>query len=534
MSTELRALLRDAAARPSVRFDAETAVARGRALRRRRRLVTATVVVLLALGGTAGWSVSRSAPPRDIRATDHPAARAAGFTVTIPPGWRRAVRVLTPGLSDPREILAAGTFPLPVSARYDPACDNQLPAAVVRAMGPTDAFVWVLERATSSPTAPPRPARLGDGTVLKPVADCPGVAEHGARMLWGSFQDQGREFYAAVVLGRDAPAGRVAEAGALLDSLHFEPLRAPAVDATLAWVAPSGLVVADPYRGDATPGASSVGDWCSTCPLIGVGDYAYTAQNGRIYRLDPGGTRLRAVGTGADLFKATTPGLFYVRVGDRLERWRATRGRVAGPWRIPAGYRLTEPPVAVADGVLVVSDRDSIELTLARWDTGSGRVTRLGTVWHPVDSFRARGARTSTVAWVDCPASGAPPCALVIGDSVGGARRRIAAPEPGTGFLYGGAFSPDGTRLAAFVSATRGGGTATLVIVDLATGRVRPVAGSTVEIGEAYGYAAWSPSGRWLVFGGIDATMRAYELGTARAVPLPYAGAYSVAALAPR
>jgi hypothetical protein len=447
------------------------------------------------------------------------------------------------GLTDPHEILAAGTFPLPVSQSSDVACDNQLPESVVRAMRPTDVFVWVLERATSNPSAPPRPAHLGDGTVLKPMADCPRVAARGERILWGAFQDQGREFSAAVVSGRDASPEREREADSLLDSLRFDPRRAPAVDASLAWIAPAGLTVADPYAvtGGASGGSSgspsdgsAAGDWCTTCPVIRVGEYAYTAQNGTVYRLDPGTTRLRAVGTGSDVFPATTPGLFYVQVGDRVERWRATRGRVAGPWRIPAGYRLTDPPLAVADGVLVETDGDAIETTLARWDTGSGRVTRLGTVWHPIDTFRPGGARTSRVAWVDCPASGAPPCALVLGDSVMGARRRIVAPTPGTGFLYGGAFSPDGSRLAAFVSASRGGGTATLVLVDVATGQVQPVPDASVDIGEAYGYATWSPSGRWVVFGGIDPPMHAFELGTRAAVALPYPSDYSVAALPAR
>src|SRR5690348_1081106 len=472
MSTDLRTLLRDAAATPSALFDVTRAFTSGRALRRRRRITAAVVALALGAGGTAAWTASRSTPSRDVRTTERPVARAAGFTVAIPPGWRRADRVLS-DLTDPREILAAGTFPLPVSRSSDVACDNQLPASVVRAMRPTDVFVWVLERATSYPTAPPRPARLGDGTVLKPMADCPRVAARGERVLWGSFQDQGREFYAAVVLGRDTSPAREQQADALLDSLRFDPRRAPALDASLAWIGPSGLTVADPYAPTRAPSPSAgppsaaptAGDWCTMCPLVRVGDYAYTAQNGTVYRLDPGSTRLRAVGTGSDLFRATTPRLFYVQVGDRVERWRATRGRVAGPWRIPAGYRLTDPPLAVADGVLVETDGDGIDTTLARWDTGSGRVTPLGTVWHPIDTFRAGGARTSRIAWVDCPPSGAPPCALVLGDSITGARRRITAPTPGTGFLYGGAFSPDGTRLAAFVSATRGGGTATLVLV---------------------------------------------------------------------
>jgi hypothetical protein len=76
-----------------------------------------------------------------------------------------------------------------------------------------------------------------------------------------------------------------------------------------------------------------------------------------------------------------------------------------------------------------------------------------------------------------------------------------------------------------------------LVIVDLATGIVTLVPGSIAEYGEPYGFAIWSPDGRWVFFGGFSQPggkilhhVGAYRIGTTRATQLGLPQDYSVVA----
>ena len=81
---------------------------------------------------------------------------------------------------------------------------------------------------------------------------------------------------------------------------------------------------------------------------------------------------------------------------------------------------------------------------------------------------------------------------------------------PGRG-AYAGAFSPDGSRLAA----VQGG---RIALVDLAAGSVRYVPHARVA---AAGAIAWAPSGRWLFFAGRHGGLLAYRPGDPRPLVLP-------------
>lgn len=144
--------------------------------------------------------------------------RARGVEVRLPDGWRRAPKSLTPRLTDPREIFAAGTYPL----RYRPTNCEAFAGSAREDLGRRDALVVVQEQGNPhSPGFPPRPRSFA-GRPAQPGG--PGCGEHpGADTWWLPFRDAGRRFYALVVIGREGSWRTRSEAFALLDSLRFDP-----------------------------------------------------------------------------------------------------------------------------------------------------------------------------------------------------------------------------------------------------------------------------------------------------------------------
>jgi hypothetical protein len=124
-------------------------------------------------------------------------------------------------------------------------------------------------------------------------------------------------------------------------------------------------------------------------------------------------------------------------------------------------------------------------------------------------------------------------CPLHITDIVTG-KDRVVAPLPGHGgFIGGGAFSPDGRLLAAFVSAGpdigRTAGVATgqeaqLVVIDEAGASAAP-SNSVVPISEPVAAAVWS-SGH-VFFGGTAGVIHTYGLGATQAITLKIPTSYA-------
>jgi hypothetical protein len=169
----------------------------------------AAVIAAIVLLWPAATPRPRPAEPRDWTTTTN-AAR--GFSVSLPAGWALARERLTPKLVDPRELFSAGTFPL----HYRPGGCNHMPDAALRSMGPRDGFVSVLESSPSD-TFPPRPRhfRAQPTTGLECI-------QNRFETSWLLFADRGRDFYALVVLGRQAPASVRGQAFEILDRLRVE------------------------------------------------------------------------------------------------------------------------------------------------------------------------------------------------------------------------------------------------------------------------------------------------------------------------
>ena len=145
-----------------------------------------------------------------------------GFEVTFPSDWMRAEEVLTPALTDPREILSVGTVE-PVANDASSPC-AQHPVATLARVGPRDAFVTIQERANElSGEMRQGPPRLD---AVRPDAgeasQCVGHAVP-FKTYWMPFELGGRGFYADAAIGDDASPELRAQLQAVLDSFEVSP-----------------------------------------------------------------------------------------------------------------------------------------------------------------------------------------------------------------------------------------------------------------------------------------------------------------------
>jgi len=134
-------------------------------------------------------------------------------------------------------------------------------------------------------------------------------------------------------------------------------------------------------------------------------------------------------------------------------------------------------------------------------DASTGRVLiRTGPVHNLYDVV---GVDFTNVVFVPSGCDAGCPMDLV--DTSTGATEALPAPPTTTGFIGGGAISSAGD-IAAFAAIPGGSGgpSAELVLIDAS--RVERVVGIALTVSEPVGAAAWDPTGRWLVFGGLRAT----------------------------
>jgi hypothetical protein len=328
------------------------------------------------------------------------------------------------------------------------------------------------------------------------------------------------------------------------------------------------LVLGDPVSGTVRRLGGPFMWGCGGCAIVRGGNSLFVGEADGIYRLDRPRYRATKIANDQIVFPATVPGQLFVASaspaepqGDNVHLITMTGTNLGGPWTAPSGYALTYPPRSTASGIVVEkviappispSASPTASPTLAIWNprTGSiGHVLDLGGAGL-IDTTTADGH--TTVAWLrelrgHCFYPGGD-CQLVLTDLTTGLDR-VIAPTGSLGFLGGGAFSPDGTKIAAFIHPDHilgpglNGQVMKLVIVDVATGTVRPVPGSIAEYGEPYGFATWSPDGRWVFFGGFSGGgqrrgkvlhhVGAYRIGTTRATELGLPQNYSVVAVQP-
>jgi hypothetical protein len=174
----------------------------------------ALAAATLALAACGGGGDEQAAPKPTTYA-------AHGITVTLPAGWQRAAHSLTPDLVEPREVVAAGTFPL----RYRATGCSHMPGSALEDLGPRDAFVTLQERPRhgSSTGFPARPEdfsqRLRGGHAGSDAVDC--VPKARFTDHWFTFSDAGRRFHVLVAFGPRTTAATRGEAAQILDDLRI-------------------------------------------------------------------------------------------------------------------------------------------------------------------------------------------------------------------------------------------------------------------------------------------------------------------------
>jgi hypothetical protein len=103
------------------------------------------------------------------------------FSIRYPAAWERSIQSLTPGLTDPREIVSVGSYHMRPGGEL---CAH-LPVNALEDLGPEDAFLTVQERAQPHLAAyPPRPIHfdLGEpteGSTASSVCGSPAISFSG-------------------------------------------------------------------------------------------------------------------------------------------------------------------------------------------------------------------------------------------------------------------------------------------------------------------------------------------------------------------
>jgi len=142
------------------------------------------------------------------------------FTIEYPDDWTHAEDTLTPHLSSPAEIFAAGTYRLRAGGE---SCWH-FPVNAMEDLGPTDALVWIAEarpfgghypRPESFPGEPPDQEMDARYCLQNP--------DKAYTQWWIAFSQDGRSFYVLVAMGNDATDERRAETWRILDSFAPEP-----------------------------------------------------------------------------------------------------------------------------------------------------------------------------------------------------------------------------------------------------------------------------------------------------------------------
>jgi hypothetical protein len=284
-------------------------------------------------------------------------------------------------------------------------------------------------------------------------------------------------------------------------------------------------------------------------PLVPAGE--------RVYWVDPAGTFVPALGHWSqvvmylDLATGTTgnagPGQTVFLSADRrflLRSLTATtlaRTPVAGNgplrqytlpsgWYLPGGDGLPNvvsgAGLATANGI-VVQSRESPNpdhpANLALWSPGSGRVRILGRGLAVIGAYTPPRGRHSLLAWLPATCRFPDNCLLRITNTATLAARTVRGPSP-EGFAMGGAFSPDGTRLAVFTQDFSGptSMSARLAIVDLTTGSIRLAASPRFPLGLDFATALWLPDSEHLVAGTGDWAFYLVDAATLTARPLSF------------
>ena len=179
-----------------------------------RRLLTLLPVLLAGCSSGEPGPRPQPQPQPELWVTYHDTAYA--FTISHPRSWQRAPRTLTPGLTDPHEILSLSTH----EAHPGGIRCGHVPENAMRDMARGDVLLTLQERRGSGGFEDrPRPFVLGP-TPTVPANEC--AERTDLRIGQAGFRDAGRGLH---VLAAFAPGARSAKRDVerAVDSLKLEP-----------------------------------------------------------------------------------------------------------------------------------------------------------------------------------------------------------------------------------------------------------------------------------------------------------------------
>lgn len=184
-----------------------------------RSSLCALVAGVVAAGCGAGAAVApevspRSQAPRAIDDVRH------GYSLTLPAGWHRAPRNLTPELTEPREILSIATYPLRYERRARCAIGG-CPTPALNGFRAADVLVSIQERRQARPARKDVAIDLERRQTASEPGQPPCVRTRVAWYAFEEFAQAGRTFYVLAIVGRRASAQAREELNQVLGSLRF-------------------------------------------------------------------------------------------------------------------------------------------------------------------------------------------------------------------------------------------------------------------------------------------------------------------------
>lgn len=321
-----------------------------------------------------------------------------------------------------------------------------------------------------------------------------------------------------------------------------DAVRAGSLTDSLEWSAGGQLVRADPTSGRQETIASIGGSCRQNCPVVLLGSDIFVAGD-RVLRVDPAGT-VTDLGPGQAIIPTPSRTAMYVvdsvesssptSTTTILHALLASGAPAGGPWTLPDGYVLSSARTATPRGLLVQTNENAVDHTLAVWDPQSGAIDVLGPSRFVIDVFTPPNSDvTSTVVAYTKAGCAGTGCDIALLDLATRRTIDVASPLGASGFYGGGSFSADGRYLAAFAATSPGTSNpgVRLAIIDTAAGTATAISGSDVAVGEPVGYATWSPSSDWVFVAGASGPVKAHHLGTNDAVELPVPGSYGFVAI---
>jgi hypothetical protein len=152
-----------------------------------------------------------------------PAEPPASFSISVPDGWRRAAEPVDEITTNPRELVVMSTFEVPRAEKAGDGCGPFYDHALDH-MEDDEGLVAIRERLGNELAGPPTFPNRPEAFELRPVEPEPGSCRSHDRTFqrwWIPFEDRGRDFYAQVDIGVDAPDSVRRGAAAALNS--FSP-----------------------------------------------------------------------------------------------------------------------------------------------------------------------------------------------------------------------------------------------------------------------------------------------------------------------